>query len=126
MPYAYAGGNSDGATFGVCLPGDAHNDCHILGFDCSGLALYAWAAQGIYMPHFAEAQYDAGSEHPSVDQLMPGDLVFFTNNGAQSGIHHVAIYIGNDQVVQAPQSGDVVKVSDLWSDGYFGATRPGS
>lgn len=78
------------------------------------------------MAHYSQAQYNEGSVHPSVDTLMPGDLVFFSSNGQQSGIHHVAIYIGNDQVVQAPQSGDRVKVSTMWRNGYFGATRPGT
>ena len=44
---------------------------------------------------------------------MPGDLVFWSSNGSQSGIHHVAIYIGNGNVIQAPQSGDIVRVTPL-------------
>ncbi len=127
VQYSYAAGSYTGATLGVCIPGDsAWNDCHIRGYDCSGLALYAWAGEGVYMAHYSQAQYNEGSVHPSIDTLMPGDLVFFSSNGQQSGIHHVAIYIGNDQVVQAPQSGDLVKISNLWRNGYFGATRPGT
>ena len=56
---------------------------------------------------------------------MPGDLLFWSTGGAD-GIHHVAIYIGNGNVVQAPNSGDVVKVTpwDQVDWGYYGATRP--
>ncbi len=127
--YSFAAGNYSGPTWGACVTNDAGwNDCHVFGFDCSGLAMYAWAPAGIYMPHYAASQYYYGSFHPSVDQLMPGDLVFWSSDGTVPGIHHVAIYIGGGNVVQAPQSGDVVKITPLqdvdW--GYYGATRPGS
>ena len=57
---------------------------------------------------------------------MPGDLVFWAYNTGDPGtIHHVAIYLGGGRVVQAPQSGDVVKISWMWYDGYIGAARPG-
>jgi cell wall-associated NlpC family hydrolase len=124
--YAFAAGNVNGPTNGVCVAGDARNDCHVFGFDCSGLTLYAWAPY-LNLDHFAATQYSqAGSYHPGTSNLMPGDLVFWSSNGSQSGIHHVAIYIGNGNVIQAPQSGDIVRVTPLgevgW--GYFGATRP--
>lgn len=125
--YSFAAGNYDGPTWGACVTKDAgFNDCHVFGFDCSGLTMYAWAPAGILMPHYAASQYSYGNFHPSPDQLMPGDLVFWSSDGTVPGIHHVAIYIGGGQVVQAPQSGDVVKVSFLWTDEYYGATRPGS
>lgn len=125
-PYAWAGGNASGPTYGICAGNGAWNDCHVLGFDCSGLSLYAWAPYQT-LPHFAQAQYyTAGSYHPSTSQLRPGDLTFWSSNGSVSGIHHVAIYIGNGNVIQAPQSGDVIKITPLgdvdW--GYYGATRP--
>ena len=98
----------------------------MFGFDCSGLTLYGWAPY-LHLDHYAATQYSqAGSYHPNTSSLMPGDLVFWSSNGGQSGIHHVAIYIGNGDVIQAPQSGDIVRVTPLgqvgW--GYFGATRP--
>lgn len=127
QPYAWAGGNYNGPTYGVDSPGtDGWNDSNVYGFDCSGLALYAWAPQGIYLPHYAASQYFvAGSYHPSPGDFMPGDLLFWSTGGA-GGIHHVAIYIGNGNVVQAPNSGDVVKVTpwDQVDYGYYGATRP--
>ena len=123
MPYSFAAGNYNGPTYGVC---SYSNACHVFGFDCSGLAMYAWAGSGVYMDHYAASQYvNAGSVHPSVDQLQPGDLTFWSTGGA-SGIHHVAIYIGNGEVVEAPHTGDVVKIASLWFDGYYGATRPGT
>lgn len=125
-PYAWDGGTAAGPSRGVCAGGGAENDCHLVGFDCSGLALYAWAPY-LAMPHSAAAQYTAaGREHPRPAQLRPGDLVFWSDNGAVSGIHHVAIYVGDGNVVQAPQSGDIVRVTPLRSvdSGYFGATRP--
>jgi cell wall-associated NlpC family hydrolase len=124
-PYAWAGGSSTGPTAGVCAAGAAANDCHIVGFDCSGLALYAWAPY-LSMPHFAADQYRSGRVHPTVSQLRLGDLVFWSSDGSAAGIHHVAIYVGSGNVVQAPQSGDIVRVTPLArvDAGYFGAARP--
>ena len=125
-PYAWAGGGYNGPTYGVDSPGTAGaNDSQVYGFDCSGLTMYAWAPQGIYMDHFAASQYYSGSFHPQPDQLMPGDLLFWSDGGI-SAIHHVALYIGGGNVVHAPHSGDVVKVTpwEQMSYGYIGATRP--
>jgi cell wall-associated NlpC family hydrolase len=126
MPYAFAAGNYSGPTYGVCVSGDAWNDCHVYGFDCSGLTLYGWAPY-LRMDHYAATQYgQAGSYHPSTSNLLPGDLVFWSSNGSRAGIHHVAMYIGGGDVIQAPQSGDIVRVTPLGSvdSGYYGATRP--
>lgn len=126
-PYSWAGGNYDGPTYGVDSPGtDGWNDSTVLGFDCSGLTMYGWAPQGLYLPHYAASQYVvAGSYHPQPGQFLPGDLLFWSDGG-QAAIHHVAMYIGGGNVVQAPNSGDVVKVTpwDQVASGYFGATRP--
>ena len=124
--YAWAGGNYSGPTYGVNSPGtDGWNDSQVYGFDCSGLALFAWYP-ALSMSHLASNQYfEAGSYHPSSGDFRPGDLLFWSDGGADA-IHHVAIYIGGGNVVQAPNSGDVVKVTpwDQVSYGYFGATRP--
>ncbi len=77
------------------------------GFDCSGLVLYVYARYGVSFPHFAAFQAEMGTPVPE-SQLEPADLVFFGNP-----IHHVVIYAGNGLVVQAPHTGDVVKVSRL-------------
>jgi cell wall-associated NlpC family hydrolase len=126
MPYAWAGGNSWGPTYGVCDPSNgAPNDCHVYGFDCSGLMMYGWGPY-LSMAHYAATQYvEAGSFHPSAGELRPGDLVFWSYNGMISGIHHVAMYIGNGQIIEAPYSGAYVRVASLWEYGsFFGATRP--
>jgi cell wall-associated NlpC family hydrolase len=76
-------------------------------FDCSGLVQYAYAAAGIGLPHSSRMQAGMGRS-VSRDQLQPGDLVAF-----YSPISHIGIYIGNGQMVHAPSSGDVVKVSSI-------------
>lgn len=88
------------------------------GFDCSGLASYAYAAIGKSVPHYTGAIWNAFPQVPS-GQLQVGDLVFF------HGLGHMGIYLGGDQFVHAPHTGDVVKVSQLSTyNGYVGAVRP--
>ena len=81
--------------------------------------MYVYAQVGVSLPHSSSAQYGYGVA-VSRDQLAPGDLVFF------DGLDHVGIYIGGDQFVHAPHTGDVVKISSLdgwYSDHYDGARR---
>ena len=124
--YAWAGGNAYGPTRGGCAGDGAFNDCNVIGFACSGLAMYAWGPN-LPMDHYAATQYtQAGSYHPGSGNFQPGDLLFWSSNGTIAGIHHVAIYIGGGLVVQAPESGSVIQETpwDQVSWGYFGATRP--
>jgi len=90
------------------------------GFDCSGLVMWAYAQVGVSLPHSSYAQYGYGVP-VARDQLEPGDLVFF------DGLGHVGIYIGGDQFVHAPHTGDVVKISSLdeswYAAAYVGARR---
>lgn len=89
-------------------------------FDCSGLTMWAWAKAGVNMPHLAASQQNLGTR---VDRsaLRPGDLVFFG-----SPAYHVAMYLGSGMIVQAPNSGDVVKISPLASmSDYSSAARVG-
>ncbi|HEX2894971.1 MAG TPA: NlpC/P60 family protein [Marmoricola sp.] len=88
-------------------------------WDCSGLTMMAWAAGGISLPHFAAAQYQL-TKHISPADLKAGDLVFWGTS--PNTIHHVALYIGNGQIIQAPHTGDVVKVSPLFASppDFFG------
>lgn len=80
------------------------------GFDCSGLCMYSYAqALGINLPRTSYTQQYKGVE-VSFDELRMGDLLFF--DGGQ-GVHHVALYIGDGFYIQAPQSGDVVKVTAM-------------
>lgn len=126
VPYSWAAGNYSGPTYGVDSPGtDGAHDSQVNGFDCSGLTMFAWAPQGLYMDHFAASQYYEGSFHPQPGQFLPGDLLFWSDGGIDA-IHHVALYIGGGNVVQAPNSGDVVRVTpwDQVAYGFIGATRP--
>jgi cell wall-associated NlpC family hydrolase len=126
-PYAWAGGGYGGPSTGTCDPGNgAPNDCNVSGFDCSGLTMYAWAHEGLFMDHFAATQFSqAGSFHPSPGNYQPGDLLFWGLPG-QYDIHHVAMYIGGGNVIQAPNSGSYVQITpwDQVSGDYYGATRP--
>ena len=128
VPYSWAGGNGAGPTAGVCAHNGGDQDCHVIGFDCSGLALYSWWPYE-HLPHYAAYQHAiAGRFHPTIGQLVPGDLVFFTGYIA-GGIGHVAVYAGNGMIIQAAQSGTTVMRSRLADviagDGpYRGATRP--
>lgn len=88
------------------------------GFDCSGLVMWAYAQVGVALPHSSYGQYGYGVP-VSRDQLQPGDLVFF------DGLGHVGIYIGGDQFVHAPHTGDVVKISSL-SEGWYTSTFVGA
>lgn len=83
------------------------------GYDCSGLTMMAWRRAGKHLTHFAADQY-AESTPVSYAQLRPGDLVFWTDTGRARDIHHVGIYIGNDQMIEAPRPGTVIKQASLW------------
>jgi len=88
-------------------------------WDCSGLTMMAWRAGGISLPHYSAAQYQQ-TKHITAADLEPGDLVFWGTS--PNTIHHVALYIGNGQIIQAPRTGDVVKVSPLFASApdFFG------
>ncbi|MGY1810724.1 C40 family peptidase [Blastococcus sp. SYSU D00669] len=117
-PYSWGGGGSRGPSYGIDLDADVH------GFDCSGLTQYAYAQAGVSIPRNSRSQYAALPKVARAD-LQAGDLVFWANDpGDPSTIYHVAIWLGDGTVLQAPQSGDVVKVSRMWWSGYAGAVRP--
>jgi cell wall-associated NlpC family hydrolase len=80
-------------------------------WDCSGLTMGAWRAGGISLPHYSVAQY-AQSTPISSSSLRPGDLVFWGSSSSPSSIYHVALYVGNGMIIQAPRTGrDVEEVS---------------
>jgi cell wall-associated NlpC family hydrolase len=80
-------------------------------FDCSGLVMWAYAQAGVSLPHYSGAQYD-DTIHIPMSDLEPGDLVFPADPG-----EHVAIYIGNGDIVQAPYTGANVQIVPL--TGFF-------
>ncbi|WP_188306598.1 C40 family peptidase, partial [Streptomyces sp. CBMA123] len=83
------------------------------GYDCSGLTMMAWREAGKQLNHFAADQY-AQSTPVTYRQLRPGDLVFWTDTGRSADIHHVGLYIGDDQMIEAPRVGMPVKQASLW------------
>ncbi|WP_344601493.1 bifunctional lytic transglycosylase/C40 family peptidase [Streptomyces glaucus] len=92
-------------------------------FDCSGLTQAAYASVGIELPRVANDQYNAGP-HPDRDELLPGDLVFFSDDLTNSrAIRHVGIYVGGGYMIDAPRTGAVIRFDPIDTPDYFGATR---
>ena len=94
-------------------------------YDCSGLAMQAWARAGVRLLHWTGYQWVSGP-HVSLAALRPGDLVFYAFDSASPAtIHHVGIYIGHGQMVDAPYTGSVVRIDSIYAfPGLIGATRP--
>ncbi|WP_049360829.1 NlpC/P60 family protein [Corynebacterium aurimucosum] len=107
VPYVWGGGDNNGPTGGLRDGGvaDSFGDFNKSGFDCSGLVKYAFAAAGLDLPHYTGAQYQQGKKVPR-DNAKRGDLIFYGPGGSQ----HVAIYLGDGQMIEAPQSGQTVSV----------------
>lgn len=91
------------------------------GFDCSGLTKAAYATAGIELPRTAHAQFFATKRVAPDEPLQPGDLVFYGNPNTK--IHHVGIYIGNGQMINAPTFGMPVQVASYRFSDYAGAGR---
>ncbi|MFB9407629.1 MULTISPECIES: C40 family peptidase [Dactylosporangium] len=85
-------------------------------FDCSGLTMAAWAAAGVSLPHNAASQWSKVAHIPR-SALAPGDLVFY------NGLGHVGIYVGNDTIIHAPHTGDVVRYASVSVDSIYGYGR---
>ncbi|MCZ4503538.1 NlpC/P60 family protein [Rhodococcus ruber] len=114
VPYAWGGGDENGPTLGIRDGGvaDSYGDYNKVGFDCSGLMIYAFAGIGISLPHYTGYQYTAGEQVPSA-QMRRGDMIFYGPNASQ----HVGLYLGDGQMIEAPQSGSHVKISPVRWDG---------
>jgi cell wall-associated NlpC family hydrolase len=120
IPYAWGGGSMSGPSQGISDgggPADRAGDYRKIGFDCSGLSRYVTAQMyGVEIPRTSQQQYAAGVP---VSNPVPGDLVFPRGSFGSGGPGHVQIYLGNGQVLEAPSSGQTVKVSSLQSDSEF-------
>jgi cell wall-associated NlpC family hydrolase len=92
------------------------------GFDCSGLVQWAYAQEGIHLPRVAADQFGVGIPVARED-LRPGDAVFFKEPDGY--VHHVGLYIGDGRFINAPETGENVKISSL-SDPYFAAQYAGA
>lgn len=105
-PYSWGGGNAGGASRGI------DSGAGTVGFDCSGLMLYMFAGVGIKLDHYSGSQYNAGRKIPS-SQMRRGDMIFYGPNARQ----HVAMYLGEGQMLEAPYTGSVVKISPVRTSG---------
>ncbi|MFD7753264.1 NlpC/P60 family protein [Streptomyces sp. NPDC059757] len=131
-PYSYGGGGPQGPSTGFCdgTNGYLNGRCDAsstVGMDCSSLVQYAYWPDS-KLPRTAASQYSATSDRPvAKGDLKPGDLLFWSH-GPSSSIYHVALYAGDDKVLQAPRTGRNVEVVALASampaGDYHGATRP--
>jgi peptidoglycan DL-endopeptidase CwlO len=90
-----------------------------VGFDCSGLTMWAWAQAGVSLPHSSAAQY-ASLPHVAQSDVQPGDLLFF-----YSPISHVGMYVGGGRMIHASHPGVPVQVVSVYWDSFVGAARPG-
>lgn len=117
-PYSWGGGDASGPTKGIA------QGANTVGFDCSGLAQFVYAKAGLSIPGDTYSQFQTGLPVPK-EQLQPGDLVFFKGSDSKGGLPgHVGIYVGGGKMIQAPHTGDVVKISSVSSfPGYQGARR---
>jgi len=92
-----------------------------VGFDCSGLTQWSWRQAGVDIPRTAQDQYDA-IPHISVGDIEPGDLLFYGDGPGD--IYHVTMYVGNGEIVQAPETGEDVQIDPIWYNQLVGAGRP--
>jgi peptidoglycan DL-endopeptidase CwlO len=91
-------------------------------FDCSGLTADAWGAAGVSLSHAADIQYYETTRVP-IDEVIPGDLLFFGDS--VEGIHHVTMYIGDGQMIEASTTGTPIRIRGWRSGDLVGAGRPG-
>ena len=102
--YSWGGGDKNGPGYGICCSPGGLDGRSIKGFDCSGLTQYAiFQGSGITIPSTSETQY--GGYKVPLAQRKPGDLIFWSNSShTVGGIHHVALYIGGGQIIEATPS----------------------
>ncbi len=106
VPYSWGGGTAAGPGTGI------DSGAGTVGFDCSGLILYAFAGVGIKLPHYSGNQYEMGRKIPTA-QARRGDVIFYGPGGSQ----HVTLYLGNGQMLEAPYTGSNVKISPVRTSG---------
>lgn len=106
VPYSWGGGNAAGPSKGI------DSGAGTVGFDCSGLVLYSLAGVGIKLPHYSGAQYKLGRKIPSA-QMRRGDVIFYGPGGSQ----HVTLYLGDGQMLEAPDVGLKVRVAPVRQSG---------
>lgn len=106
VPYSWGGGGPEGPSEGFA------EGAGIVGFDCSSLMQYAWWPWA-HLPRTSDEQYNAGVHLPR-SAVQPGDLMFWASNPSNPDtIHHVAMYIGDGQIIEAPRTGLNVRIRPL-------------
>ncbi|MFC5814157.1 C40 family peptidase [Nonomuraea harbinensis] len=104
VPYSWGGGGPNGPSYGI------GRGAGTKGFDCSGLAEYAWAKAGVRVGGDTSMQWNSGTRVPR-SQIRPGDLIFFAYNLKNPAtIHHVGIAIDATRMVHAPSTGSTVRI----------------
>jgi cell wall-associated NlpC family hydrolase len=106
VPYSWGGGAINGPSEGV------EQDAGKVGYDCSGFTRYAFAGVGVQIPKYSGDQYNAG-RHVAPSQAKRGDLIFYGPEGTQ----HVALYLGNGQMLEASSAAGQVTVSPVRTAG---------
>ena len=106
VPYSWGGGNAAGPSRGI------DSGAGTVGFDCSGIVLYAFAGVGIKLPHYSGDQYNAGRKIPS-SQMRRGDVIFYGPNASQ----HEALYLGQGMMLESPYTGSDVHISRVRTSG---------
>ncbi|MEV4105580.1 NlpC/P60 family protein [Nonomuraea sp. NPDC049649] len=123
VPYSWGGGGPNGPSYGIGRGAGTR------GFDCSGLAEYAWAKAGVRVGGDTSMQWNAGTRVPR-SKIRPGDLIFFAYDPKNPAtIHHVGIAIDATRMVHAPSTGSTVRI-ETWAgipsreQGFIGIVRP--
>ncbi|MGW0802255.1 C40 family peptidase [Nonomuraea sp. NPDC002799] len=117
IPYSWGGGGPGGPGFGI------GKGAATWGFDCSGLAEYAWARAGVTIGSTTQEQWRSGIRIPK-EAVEPGDLVFYDNDADDPGPEHVAVAVDATRMVHAPYTGQLVRLDPLDRPTFLGVVRP--
>ncbi|MER7502109.1 NlpC/P60 family protein [Nonomuraea pusilla] len=117
VAFSWGGGSPKGPTYGI---GRGRTT---VGFDCSGLTLYAWSKAGVTLAHYTGAQFRQGRK-VTLNDLRKGDLLFF--GGGKGDPTHVALYVGEGTMIHAPRTGDVVRKTAFLRSPHYRATYRGA
>jgi peptidoglycan DL-endopeptidase CwlO len=99
-----------------------------VGFDCSGLVQWAWARAGVHIPRTTSTQWPRMT-HVPLNQLQPGDLLFYYNLDGDHTVDHVVMYVGSgpygvNTIIAAARTGTQIALAPLFTTGLIGAARP--
>jgi cell wall-associated NlpC family hydrolase len=118
VPYSWGGGGVHGPGYGT------GRGAKTKGFDCSGLAEYAYARAGVLIGTTTQEQWRSGIQVPR-ELIEPGDLVFYDSKPRRPGPEHVGIALDGERMVHAPYTGALVRVDPLDRPHFLGVVRPG-